>query len=97
MQEEGRMLAHCANASCRVTFDYRLGGTFYRFARDGKKVEGLGGAASGFKSHSVQHFWLCGECSKVYSLEFLSDAGPQLKAHSGDRAAAVAASKIFAA
>jgi hypothetical protein len=28
----------------------------------------------------VQHFWLCGDCAKLYALEYIEKQGVELKA-----------------
>ncbi len=66
------MLSKCANPSCEAEFDYRQG-RFYRFHRrpldDGQPAN----------THSVQHFWLCGNCSDIYHLEDAQAGGVVIK------------------
>lgn len=62
------MLAHCANSSCRVAFDYRLGGAFFRFTKRGIELQPSQQTPSANRTHDVQHFWLCGQCSKTHTL-----------------------------
>ena len=62
------MFSVCANPECRAPFDYQQGRLF-RFHKD---------HAAGEKppnTHSVQHFWLCGKCCRVYSLEYRDGLG----------------------
>lgn len=62
------MFSKCANPSCQAEFDYRQG-RFYRFYKrpldDGKPAN----------AHSVQHFWLCGECCETYCLKYAEGRG----------------------
>jgi len=53
----------CANPECRVPFDYH-GGHFFRFH---KAHRGEDGPAN---THSVQHFWLCGNCAATFVLDY---------------------------
>jgi hypothetical protein len=66
------MFSECANPLCRVEFDYGQG-QFFRFRKaplaDGKPAN----------THSIQHYWLCGECAKIYRLEYQHDRGILLK------------------
>jgi hypothetical protein len=64
---EEHVFSNCANPDYAVTFDYRQG----RFFRFHKNV-----AAGGLKNtHSVQHFWLCGQCSQKFTLEYKDGVG----------------------
>lgn len=62
------MFSKCANPSCKAEFDYRQG-RFYRFHRrpldDGQPAN----------THSVKHFWLCGECCETYHLKYAAGRG----------------------
>lgn len=62
------MFSNCANPSCQAEFDYRQG-RFYRFHRgpldDGQPAN----------THSVEHFWLCGECCETYHLKYAEGRG----------------------
>lgn len=55
------MISICANQDCGKAFD-PLEGKFFRF----RQSSGVNERAN---SHSVRHFWLCGTCCEVYSLE----------------------------
>jgi hypothetical protein len=57
------MFSVCANPDCHALFDYRRGRIF-RFHKDPPPGEGSP------TSHTVQHFWLCGACCRVYTLEY---------------------------
>ncbi len=62
------MFSKCANPICGANFDYHQG-TFFRFHK--QQSEGDPEA----NLHSVQHFWLCGPCSRRYWLEYRNNAG----------------------
>jgi hypothetical protein len=57
------MFSECANPACRAEFDYRQGAIF-RF-----RMQALEGGQSA-NAHSIQHFWLCGTCARIYRLEY---------------------------
>lgn len=62
------MISQCANPVCSTRFDHRRG-SLYRFPKcrrkDGRPEN----------THSVQHFWLCASCSKMYSLTYDENSG----------------------
>lgn len=91
------MLAHCANSSCRVAFDYRLGGVFFRFTKRGAKLQLSRGHSNSTHNHEVQHFWLCGQCSKTFTLICTDGAGVQLRPVAPEESAEVSAAKAFVA
>lgn len=66
------MFSECANPSCKADFDYRQG-RFYRFHKrpldDGQPAN----------THSVQHFWLCGNCCEIYHLQDAQGGGILIK------------------
>jgi hypothetical protein len=64
------MISRCANPACLAEFDHRKGQLF-RFPM--RSVDRPGNI------HSVQHFWLCADCSKLYSLEYIENHGVALK------------------
>src|ERR1700691_1484770 len=58
------MFPHCANPDCTASFGSFREGLFFRFRRAqpaGKKP---------VNHHSVEHFWLCKDCSEEYTLEY---------------------------
>ncbi len=71
------MFSRCANPSCKAEFDYRQG-HFFRFH---KRALDDGQPAN---THSVQHFWLCGECSETHCLEYSEGAGVSIRMHFED-------------
>lgn len=66
------MFSECANPFCRVEFAYGQG-QFFRFRKapleDGQPAN----------THSIQHYWLCGDCSELYRLEYRCNAGVFLR------------------
>jgi hypothetical protein len=66
------MFAKCSNPNCTATFDYREG-RLIRFSKP--PLDGSGPA----DDHSVEHFWLCGSCSKFYGFEYERGAGMNVK------------------
>jgi hypothetical protein len=59
--QESVMVSQCANPDCRRELRYLRDGKIYTFAM-----------SMGNGSKSLQHFWLCGECSKKMTLTCLS-------------------------
>jgi hypothetical protein len=57
------VVSKCANPTCETRFDFYQGQLF-RFRK--QQVE----TGSYAKSHSVPHFWLCGDCCKKYALVY---------------------------
>ncbi len=64
------MISRCANPVCLAKFDHRKGQLF-RFPMRAKDRPA--------NTHSVQHFWLCADCSKSYSLEYIENHGVALR------------------
>ena len=62
------MLSKCANPECEMPFDYRQG-RFFRFHKEQNAGE------APVNHHSVQHFWLCGACTKNYTLAYRRSEG----------------------
>jgi len=71
------MFSECANPACRAEFDYRQGAIF-RFRsqplEDGRPAN----------AHSIQHFWLCGTCARIYRLEYEEGRGVFLRRFAGN-------------
>jgi hypothetical protein len=91
------MLTHCANSSCRAAFDYRLGGLFFRFTKREARLQLSQEASSPNRTHEVEHFWLCGKCSKTHTLIWADGAGVQLRAVAPEASAAISATKAAVA
>lgn len=62
------MISTCANPDCQAAFEYHEGQLF-RF----HKAYPAGGKPP--NTHAVQHFWLCGCCSKEYTLAYEDGRG----------------------
>jgi len=66
------MFSMCANPDCEMHFDYEQG-RFFRF----HKSHAPGEQAP--NTHSVQHFWLCGQCCREFTLEYRDGSGVLIK------------------
>ena len=66
------MISSCANPSCSAAFNYRQGKLF-RFHKAHRPDE------KPPNTHSVQHFWLCGNCSLEYTLFYAGELGVLLR------------------
>ncbi len=62
------MISSCANPVCNAPFDYRQGQLF-RFHKAHRADE------KPPNTHSVQHFWLCGNRSLEYTLLYTDKLG----------------------
>jgi len=62
------MVEKCANRDCSETFDYRQGRLYCRPVQlpDGSPL---------VNSHGVEHYWLCGSCSKSHTFEHRAGFG----------------------
>jgi hypothetical protein len=58
------MFPHCANPDCSASFGNFREGLFFRFRRAYPASE------KPVNHHSVEHFWLCKDCSEEYTLEY---------------------------
>ncbi len=71
------MFSECANPACRAEFNYRQGAIFRfrcRPVEDGQPAN----------AHSMQHFWLCGQCARTYRLEYEQRTGVFLRSFGGN-------------
>ncbi|HTR47774.1 MAG TPA: hypothetical protein VMM16_10350 [Verrucomicrobiae bacterium] len=57
------MISKCANPNCATEFNHRKG-MLFRFPKP-PISDGLPA-----NTHSVQHFWLCEDCSQTYWLQY---------------------------
>ncbi len=60
------MLANCANPLCSRPFLYLRRGTLFRLEPDYGLTNGA--VSDGDTGWKVEHFWLCGDCSKSVTL-----------------------------
>ena len=58
------MFLNCANPECAATFNFRRGRLF-RFYQN----HSIGSAAP-VNQYSLKHFWLCKQCTEIYTLEY---------------------------
>ena len=56
------MVEKCANPKCFEPFDYRQGRLSYR------PMQLLDGSLPA-NNHGVEHYWICGLCSKTFTFE----------------------------
>lgn len=72
----------CANTACPVVFHWRRGGRFFRFAVASDE------AAPDATLPKVRHYWLCAQCSQIYTLIFEASRGVlvRLGSHNTQRA-----------
>ena len=66
------MFAKCSNSQCGAPFDYREG-QLIRFCKSPLDEQ------TPADQHRVEHFWLCGSCSKFYVFEYKLGAGVKIK------------------
>ena len=64
----GAMFSRCANPDCLAPFDYHAG-RFFRFHKEHRCDERPA------NTHSVQHFWLCENCSGSMVLDYRDELG----------------------
>jgi hypothetical protein len=66
------MFAKCSNVDCGAPFDYR----------EGQLIRSCGSPLnrqSPADQYYVEHFWLCGSCSKLYVFEYQLGAAVKIK------------------
>lgn len=56
------MVDHCANPVCHKPLHYLREGKVFLFSRKSNKSDGAG------LPDRLEHFWLCGTCSKEWTL-----------------------------
>jgi hypothetical protein len=83
------MFSMCANPDCCVALAYGQG-RFFRF----HKCHAVGEKAP--NTHSVQHFWLCDDCCRKFTLEYQSGTGVLIK-HRPDVACEAETARFIAA
>lgn len=83
----GTVFSRCANPDCSVIFDYGHG-RFFRFHKNVAPGEIK-------NTHSVQHFWLCGQCCPKFTLEYRAGIGVLI--HRTDMVSRAESSQFIAA
>ena len=81
------MFAKCSNSQCGALFDHREGQLIRSCA---SPLDGQSPA----DQHRVEHFWLCGSCSKSYVFEYKLGAGVKIKFRVEELRELVAASLV---
>ena len=70
----------CANPACPTAFHWTGGGKFFRFRPDPISANGNNSAADASGGiHGVRHYWLCEQCSHVFTLAYEEGYGVTLK------------------
>ena len=70
----------CANPACPTAFRWLEGGKFFRFRPESAAAHSQDkGAPSLLGIPGVEHYWLCGRCSHIYTLAFEENKGVMLK------------------
>ena len=64
------MIVNCARPECSALLQYGEG-RFFRFPSRNNRAPR--------NSHNVEHFWLCGRCAEIYTLECRQDRGVLIK------------------
>ncbi len=64
------MVNHCANPHCCKPLHYLREGRIYMFAVPDPTATA---AQNGKETRRMEHFWLCGGCSEIFSLEQSAD------------------------
>ena len=83
------MFAKCSNPQCGAPFDYREG-QLIRFCKS------LLDDQSPADQHRVEHFWLCGSCSRLYVFEYRLAEGMKIKLRAREPREEVALSFVTA-
>jgi len=69
------MVSHCANPACGVPLQYLRDGRLYQFEVRCKGPENVLRHAGNEQKRHVSHYWLCGKCSVLLTLEFDATSG----------------------
>jgi len=84
------VITTCCNPDCRAPFNFQEG----RLVRFCKALPNDDFPES---EHPVEHFWLCGDCSKRYEFEFESKLNLKLKSSSKESPPATIPELVVAA
>lgn len=66
------MLSHCANTSCNKPLHYLREGKVFLFSRKNSSKQN----SNPFQL--LEHYWLCGECARTWTLTMDGERGIQL-------------------
>lgn len=77
------MISKCANPACSLPFHYFRAGRLFQMdfdpqsgcVREGPFVATEGQAPLRAPQHHVEHFWLCGECARRFTLRYRPGEG----------------------
>jgi hypothetical protein len=87
----------CTNPACPTGFHWLIGGKFFRFGE--KHCETCAGKSSEEQKCSgryVKHFWLCEQCSSIFTLAYDEGSGVMLKPRCAELPAKEARKMLFA-
>lgn len=84
------MVNQCANPNCRKPLHYLREGRVFLFSPRKSSI-------NNHKSpHRLEHFWLCGDCAQIWTLEMDSKDGVKLVETKSQRFRASYAANYFA-
>lgn len=73
-----KLTPKCANQSCKESFSWHNGGSFFRFSFNASESE----LQHGVGAQQVRHYWLCESCSHVFTLNHHQGQGVVLEIRS---------------
>lgn len=73
------MLTKCANPSCSTPLIYLREGKIFKMDSSAKAANNPAGPALVKPGERIEHFWLCGPCSKRLTLVYHPERGPQVE------------------
>lgn len=68
------MVSNCANPRCAKPLHYLREGRVFVFDVQDRSVNTAGGK----KGHRLEHYWLCGNCSLQFLVEYTRENGVRL-------------------
>jgi hypothetical protein len=66
------MVSHCANPDCGARFRYLNGGKLFHIDVRHLRAKGGPGASARKQPGTVEHFWLCAECTKAVTIKVVN-------------------------
>ena len=70
----------CANPACPTAFQWTGGGKFFRFRPDpAPQSDSVSTTDSPGGIHGLRHYWLCEQCSQMFTLVYDTQCGVTLK------------------